>query len=345
MGWAMSEPSDQRVAQNISVARREDFASQPVIAPSAPVRRDKPAVAALLSLQQQAGNQAVSRMLASGHLPTREVIQRCGLVPPQSCPCRDEDPAVHHERPDAPAISTALQLTRLGTQVTHPSGSRSSFRSVTATFDGEDFIVSGDGTVILNTKGQSGRPITVRSADRRACHGTPNDSYLNNPRYVGIADNGPIPEGDYRFTATQMTTFSLAEQAQMILGGSFTDPLGHSLHGGDWGSGRVALEPRRIVPSRFCGNTRSRSGFFLHGGVLPGSSGCIDIGDSAFDSLVRLLLGYRTTITVTVQYRHPPPDPGALTRALGRFTYPQVPGHRDPTIWERLGSVFGGDED
>jgi hypothetical protein len=204
----------------------------------------------------------------------------------------------------APVDTVAVQRERLGTQVTHPAGVRSPYHRVTATFDGDDFVVFGDHTQILSAKGQSGRPLTVRAADRRACAGIPNDSYLNNPRYVGIADNGPIPEGEFTVTATQITTFTAAEQASMILGGSHTDPSGRSLHGGDGGSGRVALNPRHILPSRFCGNPSRRSGFFLHGGVMPGSSGCIDIGDSGIDQLVRLLLGYRGTIVVTVRYRH-----------------------------------------
>src|SRR5262249_35247849 len=53
--------------------------------------------------------------------------------------------------------------------------------------------------------GGPGRPLTVRAADRRACAGTPNGSYLNDPRYVGTAANEPIPEGEYTFTATQIT--------------------------------------------------------------------------------------------------------------------------------------------
>jgi hypothetical protein len=292
---------------------------------------------ALLRLQRQASNATVGRLLAF------TPVQRCGSTPPDQCPCHADELAL---QPPASPGSHAVQRTRLGTQVAHPPGVRSPYRSVTATFDGEDFVVTGDHAVVLTAKGQSGRPLTVRAADRRACHGTPNDSYLNNPRYVGIADNGPIPEGEYTFAADQITTFSAAEQAQMILGGSYTDPLGRSLHGGDWGSGRVALSPRHILPSRFCGNTSRRSGFFLHGGIMPGSSGCIDIGNSGVDQLVRLLLGYRSTIVVTVRYRSAPPaEPGFIDRGLGRFMYPRTDGHRDPSIWERLGSMFGGDED
>jgi hypothetical protein len=38
----------------------------------------------------------------------------------------------------------------------------------------------------------------------------------------------------------------------------------------DWGDARVTLRP--------AGDTCGRSGFFLHGGVISGSAGCIDVG-------------------------------------------------------------------
>lgn len=242
--------------------------------------------------------------------------------------------------PDQRATQYLQKATAIGTRVTHPTGSTNPHRSITAEFDGREFIVSGSGRELLRTSAQSGRPYTVRPADATRCGGSANDSYLNNPRYVGVADNGPIPEGEYQFRATEMTTFSLAEQAQMLTGGSFTDPFGRSLHGGDWGAGRVALHKIRVLPSpmRGCGNTATRSGFFLHGGIMPGSSGCIDIGNSAFNSLVSLLSGYRNRVIVTVRYRHPAPTVGAIDRALGRFTYP---GGENPTLIDRLRGLFG----
>jgi hypothetical protein len=235
-------------------------------------------------------------------------------------------------------------LQRIGTRVTHPPGARSSFGSVEATFDGRDLVVKDGAHTILNVPGQSGKPITVRGADARACGGATSDSYLNNPLYIGIRDFGAIPEGRYRFRVTDMVTFSLSERLRLLPGGSHTDPMGRSLHGGDWGAGRVALAPVRIARNRFasCGNTRSRSGFYLHGGLLAGSSGCIDIGNDAFERLVAALLGYRKSITVTVRYTHPAPAVSAATRAGGRFTYP---GQRDPTLWDRIEAVLGGGDD
>jgi uncharacterized protein DUF4157 len=233
-----------------------------------------------------------------------------------------------------------VSLTRIGTAFTHTRRT-SPYRSITATFDGRDFVLSAGGTVLMTVPAQSGRPYSVRAADATACGGSTSDSYLNNPRYVGIADNGPIPEGTYRFRANRIATFSTTEQATMMLGGSYTDPFGGSIHGGDWGAGRVALNPVTILPGPpGCGNTRRRSGFYLHGGVMPGSSGCIDIGDSGITTLLTHLDGYTRNITVTVRYTHAAPSVGPIDRALGRFTYP---GQENPTVGDRLRSLFGGE--
>ncbi len=244
-------------------------------------------------------------------------------------------PLAQHNLSTAPAIT--IQRQRLGTRVTQPAGATSRYRRVTATFDGQEFVMTADGTEILRASGDSGRPYTVRPADVARCSGSLDDSYLNNPRYVGIADNGPIPEGRYQFRTAEMSTFSLAEQAQMMMGGRFIDPFGNPLHGGDWGAGRVALRPMRVLPARLCGNTATRSGFYLHGGIMPGSSGCIDIGNSPFSQLVSLLTGYRGPILVTVHYTRGAPSVGFVRRALGRFMYP--PG-QDPGWLDRLKSLL-----
>ena len=239
------------------------------------------------------------------------------------------------------AVGRLLQRAeRLGTRVTVPKGTKRPFKTASATFNGQDFVLTGDGAEVLRAAGQSGRPITVRKSDAKKCGGTPDDSYLNNPRYVGIADNGPIPEGEYSFRLLEMTTFTAEEQLKMTLAaeGEYVDPKGLSLHG-DWGAARGALNPIRIEPSKFGGSTATRSGFYLHGGVMPGSSGCIDIGNSSITDAVSKLLGYLDPIHVTVKYTSPPPDVGALDRAAGRFMYP--PGKK-PSLWDRLGNVFGG---
>nr|QNO51016.1 hypothetical protein EDLMLJLI_00009 [Methanosarcinales archaeon ANME-1 ERB6] len=234
-----------------------------------------------------------------------------------------------------------LQKVQVGARVTHPEGRRSRYRCIEMEFDGREFIVNGDGTEALRASAQSGRPRTVLPEDAGRCGGSSTDSYMNNPRYVGVADNGPIPEGEYRFRVTEIATFSEEEQDIIFYGGEYIDPFGRRMHGGDWGSGRVPLHPVsgtiRPSPVPACGNTARRRGFYLHGGIMPGSSGCIDIGNDAFSNLVELLLGYRGLLTMRVRYQHPAPYVGPIGRALGGFTYPRV---EEPGVLSRIGAAL-----
>ena len=43
------------------------------------------------------------------------------------------------------------------------------------------------------------------------------------------------------------------------------------IRGGDWGTHNVPLD---VV-----NNNSTRKGFYLHGGIFKGSSGCIDVGE------------------------------------------------------------------
>jgi hypothetical protein len=227
----------------------------------------------------------------------------------------------------------------LGTKVTEPAGVTSPFSVVTATFDGATFTMVGDGKSIVQASAQSGHPNQVEASDAAACKGAADDSYLNNPRYVGIKDKGAIPEGSYTFRHSAMVTFTGWEDAKMALAtpGQYVDPSGLDLHG-DWGAARAALTPIAIAPSKFCGSTASRSGFYLHGGVMTGSSGCIDIGNAAVTSVVQNLMGYTKPVKVTVKYTVPAPTVGPLDRAAGRFMYPPS---KNAGLWDRLKSAAG----
>jgi hypothetical protein len=239
----------------------------------------------------------------------------------------------------------ARSPTKIGTAFTHPKGATTTFTHVTATFDGADFTLLDGKTAILTHAAQSGRPVGVRAADAGVCKGSTSDSYLNNPKYVGVQDFGPIPEGDYVFSLSGFATFSGSEQISMITGGMFTDPFGTPLHGGDWGSGRAALRVVKVLPGPpGCGNTAKRSGFYLHGGSLPGSSGCIDIDNDGIDALLKLLAGYRKDIPVKVRYTAAAPSVGWGTRRVGGFTYPtddKGQPIKDPSLWDRLKGAAG----
>jgi hypothetical protein len=273
---------------------------------------------------------------AEAYTSGRDVVFNRGRYTPGS---PEGDGLLAHELGHVAEGAGGIHRAVLGTKFTHPAGTKSPFRKLEGHFDGDKFTFTADGAVLFQVSAQSGRPYTVKATDAAACGGRPDDTYLNNPRYVGIADNGPIPEGKYQFTAAQLATFSGAEQLKMITGGSFTDPFGASLHGGDWGAGRVPLTPISIVPvPKKMGSTGARSGFFLHGGSLPGSSGCIDVGNDAIGQLVKALPGFTGKVVITVKYTAPPPTVGAAQRALGRFTYPKA---KNPSLMDRIKAAAG----
>jgi hypothetical protein len=66
---------------------------------------------------------------------------------------------------------------------------------------------------------------------------------------------------------------------------------------GDWGHCRVVLHP---FPST---NTydRGKEGFFLHGGVTPGSAGCLDSGDCD-TNIFKILNGSNGLVRMDVNY-------------------------------------------
>ena len=146
---------------------------------------------------------------------------------------------------------------------------------------------------------------------------------MNNPLYVGIKDRGAIPEGTFKFKAKNIAEFSTADQWKFTTSNDyFQDPFGRNMHGGDWGAGRVRLNPIKIVKGpKGCGDTKKRSGFYLHGGSFPGSSGCIDVGNAGFKSVLGFLAGYKKNVEIKVKYIHPAPEVGALDRSLGEAMY------------------------
>ncbi len=70
---------------------------------------------------------------------------------------------------------------------------------------------------------------------------------------------GPIPPGKYIL------------KTKNISGGLDLRWIKWNYSDGDWGLYRVALEPMEGT------EVYGRSGFFMHGGEVPGSAGCIDV--------------------------------------------------------------------
>jgi uncharacterized protein RhaS with RHS repeats len=88
-------------------------------------------------------------------------------------------------------------------------------------------------------------------------------SCMNNPDCECKENEGPVPRGNYSASVSQISNPGIIKD---ILRNIFTD----------WGDWRVPLSPTSGT------NTYGRSGFFLHGGSVSGSAGCIDIGGGTF---------------------------------------------------------------
>lgn len=208
-------------------------------------------------------------------------------------------------------------------------------------FDGDTLTVYDGDREKFRFSAESGRPVPLRPEDVKACGGDPiTDTYMNNKRFVGVEDFGPIPEGTYQLSPRAIQTWGLLDQIDIVTTShskTVNTPAG-PIGGGDWGEGRVPLEPtsRKDGP---CGNTKTRHSFYLHGGWAAGSSGCIDIG-TKFDQVADFLHDYKKPVTVTVAYEGKPPSVRAWTGFTGSLAYQRFGVGVDATVG--VGSEFQG---
>lgn len=210
------------------------------------------------------------------------------------------------------------------------------------TFDGEYLHVFGDGEEIYTFPAYSGNPTRLSKEDAAACGANQiTDSYMNDPRFVGVQDKGPIPEATYSFSPAGIERWGLGAQIALLthLGG----PPQVRSHPGDWGPGRVALNKvtaTREGPCPSRGKTKDRFGFFLHGGWLRGSAGCIDI-QGQFTTLADFLSGFKKPVLVTVAYKEKTgPFVPYWTGLSGGLNYMTFGFQHGPRL--DVGAEFGG---
>ena len=90
--------------------------------------------------------------------------------------------------------------------------------------------------------------------------------------YQDQKSTGPIPEGTYVARQEQLQFMDLKG---LIVGSAVVvkEDSGGKWPGSyySWGNSRVWLEPSNTT------NTYGRDGFTIHGGLFPGSAGCIDL--------------------------------------------------------------------
>lgn len=110
---------------------------------------------------------------------------------------------------------------------------------------------------------------------------TGNGSCLNNSSIEcqSAAWEGPLPVGSYVIRKEDLSDPGLMRGAY------------RNLRHGDWGDWRIRLYPKEGAEF----DLYERDNFFLHGGSLPGSAGCIDIGGG--------LLGSKNTDTIKIIIR------------------------------------------
>ncbi|WP_186456793.1 RHS repeat-associated core domain-containing protein [Sphingomonas suaedae] len=121
------------------------------------------------------------------------------------------------------------------------------------------------------TKGRN--PYSIRATSGRS------GPCMNNPGCERKPFEGPIPRGLYHIKSSEISNPSRVR-----------DVVRNS--NGDWGDWRVRLhrQAERSYPQSQIWPV-TRDGFFLHGGSLEGSAGCIDIGGGLFgDSMTNMLL-------------------------------------------------------
>lgn len=123
--------------------------------------------------------------------------------------------------------------------------------------------------------------------------GTSGRKDFQHKEYQSIKDMGPIPEGEYIVDPEYTQLFRYQSLKQRI--------IDYSKHG-EWPGGRISWGSIRtwISPCEET-NTFNRSGFSIHGGLTPGSAGCIDItnNNKAFQ---KWLHSYGKPVKLIVKY-------------------------------------------
>jgi RHS repeat-associated protein len=114
-------------------------------------------------------------------------------------------------------------------------------------FDGKNLSAyDKDGNLITSWKGTSGAPGT-----------TPENQYQKS--------HGPIPEGKYSIDPSKTDTYHWYDPRDYDWSGKANRDA--------WGNIRTPID---IEPGTYIGAART-GGFFIHGGSVPGSAGCIDL--------------------------------------------------------------------
>lgn len=130
------------------------------------------------------------------------------------------------------------------------------------------------GLTKLNFDPSSGNLIVDPEIPGRSPYNMPASSGKPNCSCDASSKNeGPIPSGNYTAKSNELTNAPWYKDIARTLAG-----VARISGGGDWGDWRIPLHPNPGT------DTFGRKGFMMHGGFIPGSAGCIDIGGGIFGS-------------------------------------------------------------
>lgn len=152
-------------------------------------------------------------------------------------------------------------------------------RRASLLFDGERLILSEDGEEVLSLKAVSGRPLDDGSFD-----------YSIERQMLSF--EGPVPEGDYTINPNKIqwwTKLGFVQRTYAIFGR------------GKWPGGPIAWGTARVWITPNGAETYGRNNFSIHGGVYPGSAGCIDL-TSGHLKFFRTIQQYKYSIPLKVDY-------------------------------------------
>lgn len=120
-------------------------------------------------------------------------------------------------------------------------------------FDGRKLALRENGKPIVDWPAVSGRPD------------------FQHPKFQSHVDQGPLPQGSYRFSVSDMQRFENTDAYDRLKG---------RFGGGGWPGGQKSWGNYRFWLAPSAGTqTLGRGNFSIHGGYEPGSAGCIDLTD------------------------------------------------------------------
>lgn len=212
-------------------------------------------------------------------------------------------------------------------------------------FDGKFLKFVSNGRIVREWNAWSGRTKWNATSDNERKLA----EKLSKIEFMTFKDMGPIPEGAYTLGPIQARkngnalNLNIKKDWYGIMKQYLDDwdknGDRHAFNNGSiqdmiaWGNYRMAIIPKKGT------NTFNRGSFYLHGGAVAGSIGCIDLVDK-IDEFVKYYQGYlannrATTIDLYVDYRKKI-NPNQLLPP-----YPQAPENKDMPIADKYDKYLG----